>query len=245
MMQSLLGALSRHTLRLGRVARQQRWTPTSFEQSRPITTTCALAKVHKKGHEPQQRPNVFYETDSELLRPSVMEMKRLEATFREELDKRLSFRTDLRLYEDFYVDFPDGTRHRLANIGQLTQKGTMISINFSKNPSYASHARLSLQKFLPELNIQQEGPYLHIKTPPVTRESRKEKIAGVKKSLLNDYKKALDKVYDTCSKRFEAIKDKDEKLRSVEFVLHNKHAMQARAESLVKEREEKLLAEIV
>lgn len=48
------------------------------------------------------------ESDSEHIRPMTAEMNRLEETFLEQLDKRLSFRTDLRLYEDFYVDFPDG-----------------------------------------------------------------------------------------------------------------------------------------
>lgn len=76
----------------------------------------------------------------------------------------------------------------------ISKKGQMINIFFGKHPSYASHAIVELQKAMPDVNIQQEGPYLHIKAPTITRERRKEMIASVKKSLLNDYKKALNKV---------------------------------------------------
>lgn len=71
----------------------------------------------------------------------------------------------------------------------------MIVINFSKNPSYASHTKNELQKFLPDVNVQQEGPFLHINVPQITRERRKEMVASVKASLIHkDYKTSLNKV---------------------------------------------------
>jgi hypothetical protein len=36
-------------------------------------------------------------------------MKEMEEIFRKQLEKRLSFRTDLRVFEEFFVEFPDKT----------------------------------------------------------------------------------------------------------------------------------------
>lgn len=52
---------------------------------------------------------MFYESDSEHLKPSVQKMKEMEEIFRKQLEKRLSFRTDLRVFEEFFVEFPDKT----------------------------------------------------------------------------------------------------------------------------------------
>jgi ribosome recycling factor len=47
---------------------------------------------------------------------------------------------------------------------------------------------------MPEIKIQQEGPYLHIQAQQLTREERRERINRVKASLVNEYKKALNAV---------------------------------------------------
>lgn len=68
----------------------------------------------------------------------------------------------------------------------------MVVINFSKNPSVIQHAKKDLQAAIPDINVQQEGASLYIKTPPISRERRTEMVAKVRISLLNDYKKALN-----------------------------------------------------
>jgi ribosome recycling factor len=85
-------------------------------------------------------------------------------------------------------------KHKLANLGQISKKAQMIAINFSKNPSAIHHAKNDLQAAFPDVNVQQEGVFLYINTPPISRERRTEMVAKVRVSLLNDYKKALDKV---------------------------------------------------
>jgi ribosome recycling factor len=80
-------------------------------------------------------------------------------------------------------------------------KGQMIVINFNKNPSAVKPAKTDLQAAIPDINVQQEGASLYIKTPPISRERRTELIAKVRVSLLNDYKKAVNTVSHNYFKR--------------------------------------------
>lgn len=85
-------------------------------------------------------------------------------------------------------------KHKLANLGQISKKGQLIVVNFAQNPSVIQHAKTDLQKVMPDINVQQEGASLYIKTALVTRERRKEIAAKVRASLFKDYKTALNKV---------------------------------------------------
>lgn len=228
-MQSFLGSLVRHGRILAATRIQKSFV--TVEPCRSICSTPIYGKVHKGTNTQKvsrclsqsllvcsfnllrfeincnfiQFPSIV-ECDSDVLKPYFKEIKELEQTLCEQLDKRLSLRTDLRLYEDFNVTCPDGKvcqiiplnsiqflfQHKLANLGQISKKGQLVVINFSKNPSVIQHAKKDLQAAIPDINVQQEGASLYIKTPPISRERRTEMVAKVRISLLNDYKKALN-----------------------------------------------------
>jgi hypothetical protein len=115
-MQALLGSLVRHGRVLAGTSVQK--TPVT----RLIWTTSSCQNVHKGGNKPHVSGDIILsslytlsfqfpailESQEEALQPYFEEIKRMEAIFSDQLNKRLSLRTDLRLYEEFQVTCPDG-----------------------------------------------------------------------------------------------------------------------------------------
>ncbi|KAI6183161.1 RRF domain-containing protein [Aphelenchoides bicaudatus] len=194
------------------------------QKCRLVWTTPAFAKQHQKsGGDKQKFPSIL-ECNSDVMKPYFNKIKAMEETLCEQLDKRLSLRTDLRLYEDFSVTCPDG-KHKLANLGQISKK--------AKIPSVIHHAKHDLQAAIPDANVQQEGAYLYIKTQPISRERRTDMISKTK-------------TYSEYSKKFETtIACKDTLERNRKIILQNKRIMETRAEALFKQREDSLMAEII
>lgn len=174
-------------------------------------TVRSYAKGRSRGGDQKKKPTGTGAADIEGLQ-KIFDPAQLEADMKEQLErlkeefvKQLSVRTSTQAFESLTVTLPEGPRklNHLAKITFKTPQLILIDLGSAKHNIKAVNEAI-LKSGL-NVTPQQEGNFLVVPVPKVTREVR-ENLAKNAKGLYNQYKERIQQVFKGYNKAIQTYK---------------------------------------
>jgi len=153
---------------------------------------------------------------------------------------------DLRVYEEITVTMDTGESYPMNHLGRITLKSPhLVCIDLMDNPRALSRAKLAIEKSALNINPQIDGLFLYLPVPRMTRERRQQLCAEAEKTIFNDYKLELNKVYTKIDKSARTERDVNIRADTCHKLLEMKRAVEVRGHDLIKAKQKELMQEVI
>lgn len=217
-----------------------------------VATQWCIQIRHKGRDKPKKntdkhKPNHTVELDKTTISEIVdvdkyeQQLANILENLRHEYVHKLSLRTNVGTFDKIEVKL-DNETIPLNQVASIVQKGpSLIVLNLSQNIKFVPAVMSALQSSGMNLNPQQEGPStIYVNIPKVSRDHREELAKGAK-TIFNNTKEKLDKLFAETMKKVNKTKSTEIKKTIESKLLQDKRKIQADAEALMKAKQKELL----